>query len=308
MEKFLAKYFWVLNVATLALVAWLLAGGVGQLAAAALSELLPGVEDASLPKIAVPRTPAPGRLPDGTPILERNIFDSMIGPILPAEDPDDDDDDGDTADLEPEDLPMVPCPAGKYELLAAVASSRPEWSFASVSVDKQTRLCRVGHSIGDREVAGISWRYLFLKGPADMCYVDMFATPEKEKPRTSSVKLAKADIKNGIRVDGPNERTVDRALVDAALANPAQFARSVRVRPYKKNGKVTGFRLRRVKKGSPFEALGAGRGDIIHAVNGVPLTSVDQALAAYQSLRTESRLQFDITRKGKPETLTINIR
>jgi len=101
---------------------------------------------------------------------------------------------------------------------------------------------------------------------------------------------------------------VDRRVVDQALANPTQFARSVRVRPYKKDGEVTGFRLRRIKKGSPLELLGAQKGDIIHSVNGIDLTSVDKALAAYQNLRSDSKLTFQITRKGRPQDLTINIR
>jgi general secretion pathway protein C len=309
-EKTLTKYFWILNLATLALVAWLLAGGTSQLAAAGLSGLLP--EQGAGPQAgpALPAGPLNQRARDGSDILGRNIFDSVIGPIRPGGLSDDDDDDGEPLALAEGELPMVPCPNGRFTLLAAVASSSaPEWSFATVSVDRQTNLYRVGDRIGDREVSGISWRYLFLRGTVDECYVDMFGDAKAEKPRTRPAALAVADdLGKGIQVDGPNERTVDRALVDAALANPAQFARSVRVRPYKKDGEVTGFRLRRIQKGSPLEMLGAQQGDIIHAVNGVNLTSVDQALAAYQNLRSDSRLNFSITRQGKPQNLNINIK
>jgi general secretion pathway protein C len=312
MENAINKYFWVLNLVTLALVAWLLAGGTSQIAAAGLAGMLPdpragGPRPAQLPVAAA----ASLRSRDGTDILNRNIFDSVIGPIRPGGLDDDDLDDDHLEALADGDLPMVPCPEGRFALLAAVASSQnPEWSFATVSVDRQTRLYRIGDRLGDREVSGISWRYLFLRGTTDECYVDMFGDAKGEKPRAKPVSLAVAgdDISQGIQVDGPNERTVDRALVDAALANPAQFARSVRVRPYKKDGEVTGFRLRRIQKGSPLEMLGAQQGDIIHSVNGVNLTSVDQALAAYQNLRADSKLTFSITRQGKPQNLNINIK
>ncbi|HUT78127.1 MAG TPA: type II secretion system protein GspC [Polyangia bacterium] len=310
MEKALTKYFWILNLVTLALVAYLLAGGTSQLAAAGLSDLLPAHEAGQQSGPALPVGPVSLRARNGGAILDRNIFDSIIGPIRPGG-LDGETDDGAPLALTDGDLPMVPCPDGRYALLAAVASSTtPEWSFATVSVDRQTNLYRIGDRIGEREVSGISWRYLFLRGTADECYVDMFGDATSEKPRTKPMSLAAAgdELSKGIQVDGPNERTVDRALVDAALANPAQFARSVRVRPYKKDGEVTGFRLRRIQKGSPLEMLGAQQGDIIHAVNGVNLTSVDQALSAYQNLRSDSKLTFSITRQGKPQNLNINIK
>jgi hypothetical protein len=307
MEKLLTRHFWVLYLLTLILVSYLLAGGASHLAAAALSDLLTAGEAPSQPADVARFKPPARPLPDGDDILARNIFDSSVGPILPGSGAPEPAEDNET--LDPSELPVVPCPEGRYDLLATVASpGRPEWSFATVAVDRQTTLCRVGHQVGDREVSNITWRYLFLRGATDECYVDLFDATAKKKPRTASSLPSKADLKQGIRVDGPKERTVDRAVVDAALANPAQFARSVRVRPYQKDGKVTGFRLRRVQKGSPIESLGAKQGDIIHAVNGTSLTGIDQALAAYQNLRGDSQLRFDITRKGKPRTLTINIR
>lgn len=310
MEKALTRYLWVLNIVTLALVAYLLAGGASRLGAAALFELLPERE-AGFGAAPVSSSQPTGVLArDGADILSRNIFDSAIGPIRPGGYEEDLPEDEDAMALAEGELPLVPCPAGNFTLMASVASSNaPEWSFATVSVDRQTRLYRIGDRIGDREVSGISWRYLFLRGTVDECYVDMFGDPKAAPPRVAARVIASADdISQGIQVDGPLERTVDRAVVDAALANPAQFARSVRVRPFKKDGEVTGFRLRRIQKGSPFEMLGARQGDIIHAVNGVKLNSVDQALAAYQNLRGDSRLQFEITRGGKPQTLGISIR
>ena len=311
MEKALTKYFWILNLATLALVAYLLAGGTGQLLAATVADILP--EEPSAERGDGPRRPTrsvkPMRQRNGDDILARNIFDSTFGPVTPADVEIGDDLPAVSTDG---DLPLVPCTDGKYQLLATVASSRdPAWSFATVAVNNEQELYRVGDAIDDRTVSNITWRYLFLRGSTDECYLDLFAGPE-DKPKPKRVSLSSrgrkpGDLASGIQVDGPNERTVSRSLVDQALANPAQFARSVRVRPYKRNGEVQGFRLRRIKRGSPLEMLGAKKGDIIHSVNGVDLTSVDKALAAYQGLRSESQLQFDITRRGKPQTLTINI-
>lgn len=311
MEKALTEYFWVFNLVTLAVVAFLLASGTGEMVAANVSELLPQVEQTggrSARGINAPRGSRPSfSKRDGTDILRRNIFDSVVGPILRT--PEEEFDEFDVGIGSPGELPIVECSGGGVKVLSTVASpDNQAWSFVTLTADGKTDLFRVGDEVDGRTISGITWRYLFLRGTTDECYVDMYGAEQPGKPKPKRTTVAKGDISGGIQVDGPNERTVDRSVVDSALANPAKFARSVRVRPYKKNGEVTGFRLRRIKKGSPLELLGAQKGDVIHSVNGVGLTSVDQALAAYQNLRTENRLVFSITRKGKPTELTINIK
>jgi general secretion pathway protein C len=308
MEKVLTRYFWILNLAALAAVAFFCASGVGAIAASSLSAMLPG-QGGEEPAFVPPRPRSSLRSfskPDGTPILERNIFDSLVGPIIPGAD-----------DLQSGpaigdgEMPLVPCPAGQLKLLSTVASSGdPAWSFATIASGGASNLYRVGSMLENRTVTAISWRYVLLRGTADECYLDLFGDEVSlvRQPRPVASNPDDQAIASGIEVNGENERTVTRAIVDEALANPTKFARSVRVRPYMKDGETKGFRLRRIEKGSPLEMLGAQRGDVIHSVNGIDLTSVDKALAAYQSLRSDNKLTFQITRRGKPAELVINIK
>jgi general secretion pathway protein C len=307
MEKILTRYFWIFNLAALAAAAFFCASGVGAIIASSFSAMLPGAADERPAALQQrPRTSLRSfTRPDGTPILERNIFDSLVGPVLPGLN----DTDGAPAIGDGE-MPLVPCPAGQLKLLSTVASSNDAaWSFATVSNAGVTDLYRVGSLLDNRTVTAISWRYVLLRGTADECYLDLFGEEgslvRQPKPTGSADDQA---IASGIEVNGENERTVTRAIVDEALANPTKFARSVRVRPYMKDGETKGFRLRRIEKGSPLEMLGAQRGDVIHSVNGIDLTSVDKALAAYQSLRSDNKLTFQITRRGKPAELVINIK
>lgn len=310
MEKFLSRYSWVLILAALAAIAFFSAQGVGEIVASSASEMLPGKAEAKRAvALLPPRTSrhASAR-PDGTAILERNIFDSIVGPVLPGAE----DEEAGPQPAGDGELPLVPCPSGSLKLLSTVASSNnAAWSFATVRSGQQTALYRVGDQLDGRTVVAISWRFLLLRGTSDDCYLDLYgeegaltrATPARQSGAPSDQSLAA-----GIEVNSETERTVKRELVDDALANPTKFARSVRVRPYTQDGENKGFRLRKIEKGSPLELLGAQRGDIIHAVNGVPLTSVDAALAAYQNLRSENRLTFSITRRGQTMDLVINIR
>jgi general secretion pathway protein C len=315
MEKLLSKYFWVFNLVTLALVAYLTASGTGELVAAKIGVMMP-----SAPPPTVQNTMRHSRRshidsrPDGTDILRRNIFDSEVGPIDPnaalaaAEG---------AAPVVAGVLPIVPCSGGRVKVLATVADKEfQEWSFAAVSEDGTNKLCRVGDSVSGRTVSGITWRYVFLKGSSDECYADLYDDGTGQGPSITRSAPESTDepgtgepaAGEGIQVVSETERVVDRALVDKMLADPSQFIRTVRVRPQRENGKVVGFKLRRFQKDSPLALLGAQRGDVIQSVNGSELTSVDQALSVYQNLRSASDLNFSILRNGQPMELTIRIR
>jgi type II secretion system protein C len=313
MEKFLTKYFWVLNIITLAAIAYFLADGTGQFTAAKLGDLFQNKEPIRKTLKSRPSTQRPWATPNGTEIIDRNIFNSSFSP-------DDDLGDEPAPDVRPPDgadLPLVPCTDGKVKLLATVASRYvTDWSFASIELNREKKLCRVGDNIEGRTISGITWRYLFMRGTSDECYIDLFSSPEdmakgprRDGRREERVALSDNpdDLKNSIQNISDTEKVVDRAAVDKVLSDPTKFIRSVRVRPQKENGKVVGFALRRFQPNSPLALLGAQRGDIIHSVNGVDLTSVDQALNAYQSLRSSNDLTFSITRNGKPMDIHIKV-
>jgi len=311
MEQLLTKYFWVLNLTTLCIVALLLASGTGELIASSISEKIPKAEVKQRTRPPRQRPSPSWERPNGQAILERNIFDSTFDPLAQ---PESSIEEGEIPDTVSGELPLVPCSDSSVKVLATVASKHAtDWSFASITEGGQSKLCRVGDTVSSRTVTGITWRYLFLKGSSDECYIDIFgdgkAPPVRRPPPNSPRDGNKEDsIADGIQKVSDTERIVDRSIVDKLLADPTSFIRSVRVRPHKKNGKVVGFKLRRFRSNSPLAMLGAKKGDIIHSVNGQDLTSVDKALGAWQNLRSASDLTFSITRRGKPIDLNVRIR
>jgi general secretion pathway protein C len=317
MEKILTKYFWVLNIVTLALVAYFLASGTSQVVASKLEALMPAPKETKKAP-AKRRTPASGRVqapPNGDAILARNIFDSALGPVSRLEETLS----SNPADLQPVEsgqMPLVPCTDGSVKIISLVASrGQVDWSFASVEEGGKTRMLRVGDDAAGRTVSGITWRYLFLRGSSDECYLDMFPDPNAPAPKPATVQTAAVDksAKEGqyadrIQKKSETEAEIERSLVNELLADPTKFIRSVRVRPHRQGGKVVGYKLRRFRADSPLALLGAKRGDIIHSVNGAELTSVDKALGAYQNMRSANDLTFSITRQGKPMELKLSIR
>jgi len=178
-QNFLIANFWIINLATLAAMAYLLATGTSELVATEILASLP--EHPHKPKDRLKYQPhIHSRLPSkiekksGLPILERNIFDSVTGPIDPDGKPERIAENEET-ETETTEIPLVPCDNAKFKLLATVVSDRkPQRSFASISEGKEKILCRIGDQAGHRVVSWISWRYLFLKGAEDLCFIDIF--------------------------------------------------------------------------------------------------------------------------------------
>lgn len=108
------------------------------------------------------------------------------------------------------------------------------------------------------------------------------------------------------RVDDTHFR-VPRTTVDAWLADPMVTSRGARVVPAVKNGKPDGFKLYAIRPSSPYAALGLQNGDTVHAINNFVLDSMEDALDAYQGLRAATSLTIDLTRRGRPVLLSIEI-
>jgi len=131
--------------------------------------------------------------------------------------------------------------------------------------------------------------------------IDPFATPRPSTPDALDALLDTIE-----QVDDTHVR-VPSKVIDAVLANPMALAKGARVVPAMRNGQPDGFKLYAIRPSSGYARLGFQNGDTIHSINGVELTSADKALEVYTKLRDATNLSFDITRRGQPVELTIEI-
>ena len=72
-------------------------------------------------------------------------------------------------------------------------------------------------------------------------------------------------------------------------------------------GTFDGYRLSGVMSGSLSDQLGLRNGDIVHAVNDMPLASVADAMAAYEVLSAAETMAFTLTRSGEPTTVMFTV-
>ena len=312
LELLLTKYAWILNLIVITCAAYFLAGGTGELIAMEVSARLPSGADNPLPR--PPRRPVKREkyIPKtGTAILERNIFDSSQGPIDP--------DQPDPEEVE-EELPTGPvdltvCDEDNLKLLSTVVSDAdPQWSFASLQEGTDTRMRRIGDTVGELTVADITWRYLLFEEEHSFCYLDLFSENNLSKGhgKKSRRRRGRAGfrdrLKKGVRRVGNNERVVDRGLVREVMANPSKFTKGLRFRPKKERGKVVGYSIRRMARNSPLSLLGLKRSDVITAVNGKPMTNMNTMLGLYSKLGSTNEVRVSVKRRGKPMTLKVRVK
>ena len=324
-DLLLKRYFAFVILGLVALMAYFQASGTMSLVGAAMT--IPG-SSASLPSFNVKAPAGPSRPARvAEPILARNAFDSVTGPIKPKpvseiavkeEKPD------------LSDPLAVPACEG-IKALIITESNDPVWSLAALQAPGETapKLRRVGDDVGGKRVAYIGYNprnqtpSVWLESGATLCQSMLFASavptasaaaattapPPAAANRANNgpAKLA-ADIASKIQKISDSEFHVDRAVVEKILGDQAELMKSARVVPDTQDGKVVGVRLFGIRPDTLLGTLGIKNGDRLETINGFDMASPEKALEAYMRLRTADGLKVQVNRNGAPMTIDYKIK
>jgi type II secretion system protein C len=130
---------------------------------------------------------------------------------------------------------------------------------------------------------------------------------EEEKDETKTDDRTIPGAEEAINCPTEDSCTVERAFVEQLMANPALLAKQARIVPKQQDDEILGYKLYGIRRGSLPKLLGLKNGDMLTAVNGEELKSMDKAMALYTKLRRASNLSVSIERKGKIITKEIQI-
>lgn len=232
-----------------------------------------------------------------TPIVKRNIFDSTAVPVEST---------GGEPGVKLSDL--------KVSLIATMVAVPGTFSTALIAEDSKdgsVQSYRQGQLLmGSATIVEIQQKRVKLEvnGEEEWIEISDEARPKKTASAGKRNKKAKDDGESGITKEG-GKIIVERRVVDEAMQNIDSLATKIRVVPHKDgDGQVDGYRLSAIRRGSLFDKLGIKNGDVVHGVNGMPLTSTDGAFSAFQTLQSESGFTFDVTRRNKKQTFEYEIR
>ncbi|MCB9703271.1 MAG: hypothetical protein H6711_15355 [Myxococcales bacterium] len=130
---------------------------------------------------------------------------------------------------------------------------------------------------------------------------------EEPTSRPSLDRRLPADVEAGITCTDEAECTIKRPTLDGLLANPALLAKQARIVSAVRDGDHRGYKLYGIRTGSLPKLLGLKNGDLVTAVNGTRLDSMDRAMELFGSLGKAQKIDLELERKGEPIALRITI-
>ena len=138
--------------------------------------------------------------------------------------------------------------------------------------------------------------------------------PENKKTATSVPESTNSEEKPKEAVKEQKiERAGDTTYIPKNLFNKYKtdigaIRKSIGVVPYMAAGKLNGFKIRYVKRGSDFDKLGVKRGDIITAINGEQLNNFKVPLEFFNNLDSITAATLTIKRGNEIKELEYEVR
>jgi len=99
-----------------------------------------------------------------------------------------------------------------------------------------------------------------------------------------------------------------QAQVERLRQNPAELMKRVQVVPVLADGRLTGVRVSTGTDVVLLNQLGFQQGDVVTAVNGTPVDSIERGQQIMSSLGSASTVRVTVLRAGKPAEITVGLR
>jgi len=325
-DLLLKRNFLGVVLAFVALAAYFQAEGASRLIGAAFFGPATRAPPSRFMATAAPTT-TPQR-PTADPIIARNPFDSVTGP-LNAEKFVPKPKNGPASDKGPDNTDPLTAPVCDAPTVYIVTESEdPLWSVAALQApgDPRPRMHRVGDDVGGKKVEFIGYNprentpSVWLSSGSTLCQAMLFKTQptlpaaaasggpaQQPPPLPDNSRGLLAEIRGKIQKLSETEFNIDRSVVDKILENQAELMKTTRISPETKDGKVLGIRLFGIKPETLLAALGLQNGDRLESINGFNLGSPEKALEAYARLRTASQLDVIVNRGGAAVSIVHHI-
>ena len=121
----------------------------------------------------------------------------------------------------------------------------------------------------------------------------------------SSSKTVSSSSKDSSKIEGDvtdagDHKIIDKSLFDHYAKNMDDIYKNIGIAEVKQGGKIKGFRITFVRRGSPFAKLGVKRGDVIKSINGQEINSYNAAFETYKNIQNVENLTM-VIKRGKEE-------
>jgi general secretion pathway protein C len=282
--------FVLINLLLLAAASWL---GVGLVYQSATEGMTAPADSAVESRVAPPsQRRTAGSLTAYSIVTRRDLFKTGVEPGQAA-----------SQDLNLEELKETQL---DLRLWGTVVLGDGQQDYAVVE-DKRARkqeLYRVGDPIQNAVVKAILREKVVLNVDGK----DEILTME-EVPASGTAPVRPSSLPAPAAAPTPVEREmiVDREMVSDAMGDIGELMKQVRIRPYFEEGRPSGLSLTGIRPDSIFRKMGLRSGDVLQAVDGEEIRSVDDVVRLYEKIGSTDGVTLQIKRRGRVQDINFQV-
>jgi general secretion pathway protein C len=195
----------------------------------------------------------------------------------------------------------------KLKLWGTVAADDPRQSFAIIEDEKkrEQNVYKIDDTVQNATVKLIlaDKVVLSVSGSDEVLQLQKRSADSSTTTRTTSTVRTTA----ATNTTTTTRISLRRTQVESAMENLTELMTQITIKPYNEDG-VEGLSLSNIKPNSLFRRMGLRNGDVLVAVEGQALNSVDQAYQLYESLKSSDSASVEINRRGRSRVIQYRIR
>ncbi|MFP3870669.1 MAG: type II secretion system protein GspC [Syntrophobacteria bacterium] len=191
------------------------------------------------------------------------------------------------------------------KLVGTVVAAEPVDNFAIIE-DIGTRTQQIYHE-GDRLKQTLVKRILRHNVIINTGERDEVLTMEQEE----NAEQPAARVPNVPPRPSPGARSsmrLEREELESSLEDLNELMQQVRIRPFMEGNRPGGFLVSNIRPGSLFARMGLRNGDVVKGINDQSITSPEQAVELYRSLREGGAVALEVKRGRRRHHLHYEIR
>jgi len=282
--------FVLVNLLLLAAASWLGVGLVYQSA----TEGMTAPDDSAVENRAAPpsRRRAAGPLSAYSIVTRRDLFKTGVTPSETA----------------PQDLNLEELKETQLDLrlwgTVVLGDGQPDYAVVEDKRARKQQLYRVGDPVQNAVVKAIFREKVVLSVDGK----DEILTME-EVPASGIAPVRPSALPASAARPTPIEREmiVDRGMVSDAMGDIGELMKQVRIRPYFEEGRPSGLSLTGIRPDSIFRKMGLRSGDVLQAVDGEEIRSVDDVVRLYEKIGSTNGVTLQIKRRGRVQDINFRI-
>ncbi len=191
--------------------------------------------------------------------------------------------------------------------LLAIYNSE-DTTVITVEYKRKTKVLGRGDAINGFVLEGAGSNFATFSKDSKTYRVDLLKSKKSTASR-SSIKSASRTVPapsedsskvKGEVTDAGDHKIIDKSLFDHYAKNMDDIYKNIGIAEVKQGGKIKGFRITFVRRGSPFAKLGVKRGDVIKSINGQEINSYNAAFETYKNIQNVENLTM-VIKRGKEE-------